>query len=216
MPDFTATWNINVFDAATPTDAARKAWSQMRKPDSTANVFDIADETGNITHIDLQELDEEDDFDEEPCRLCGAVPGTPEYGTVGDGYDGMCPSCADAEEPKEFSVRLAVTVRAYADTTIEALSWEDAVEKAKAIQPREYIFRYDHEDIEGDPIAYLGEGDEYPEHEVDIREEGEPFSWTAVDIVKALAKLAGQPDAIKALEADALIERAKTACTKDA
>lgn len=35
------------------------------------------------------------------CRECGAVPGTAEYGTVGDGYDGLCPSCADkAEEEK--------------------------------------------------------------------------------------------------------------------
>lgn len=39
----------------------------------------------------------EDDNDE-PCRECGAVPGSPGYGTVGDGFDGLCPSCADREE----------------------------------------------------------------------------------------------------------------------
>lgn len=31
------------------------------------------------------------------CESCGAIPGEPDYGTVGDGYDGLCPSCADKE-----------------------------------------------------------------------------------------------------------------------
>jgi hypothetical protein len=39
--------------------------------------------------------------DDDPCTQCGAVPGTEEYGTVGDGFDGLCPSCADAVEPEE-------------------------------------------------------------------------------------------------------------------
>jgi len=39
--------------------------------------------------------------DDEPCCICGAVPGTPEYGTAGDGFDGMCPSCADAADVEE-------------------------------------------------------------------------------------------------------------------
>jgi hypothetical protein len=29
------------------------------------------------------------------CPRCGAVEGTPEWGTVGDGYDGYCPTCSD-------------------------------------------------------------------------------------------------------------------------
>lgn len=41
---------------------------------------------------------EEEDEDEDTCLGCGAVPGTPEYGTVGDGFDGYCPSCADKRE----------------------------------------------------------------------------------------------------------------------
>lgn len=34
----------------------------------------------------------------ESCAECGAVEGTPEWGTVGDGFDGYCPSCADKRE----------------------------------------------------------------------------------------------------------------------
>jgi hypothetical protein len=56
-----------------------------------------------------------------PCRTCGAVPGTPDYGTVGDGYDGLCPSCADKEQAKldaemdAFDARWAAHV-----TTVDA------------------------------------------------------------------------------------------------
>jgi hypothetical protein len=32
------------------------------------------------------------------CLGCGAIEGTEEYGTVGDGFDGYCPSCADKRE----------------------------------------------------------------------------------------------------------------------
>ena len=32
------------------------------------------------------------------CPECSAVEGTEKWGTVGDGYDGYCPSCADKRE----------------------------------------------------------------------------------------------------------------------
>lgn len=37
---------------------------------------------------------------EEPtvCPECGALEGDPEWGTVGDGFDGYCPSCADKRD----------------------------------------------------------------------------------------------------------------------
>lgn len=38
--------------------------------------------------------------DDDTCWKCGAVPGTSAYGTVGDGFDGLCPSCADKEEAR--------------------------------------------------------------------------------------------------------------------
>lgn len=40
-----------------------------------------------------------DDMD--ACTECGAIFGTSEYGPVGDGYDGLCPSCADKAEEKD-------------------------------------------------------------------------------------------------------------------
>ena len=35
------------------------------------------------------------------CPGCGAVEGTAEWGTVGDGFDGYCPSCADQRDHRE-------------------------------------------------------------------------------------------------------------------
>ncbi len=33
-----------------------------------------------------------------PTEGCGAIEGTEKWGTVGDGFDGYCPSCADKRE----------------------------------------------------------------------------------------------------------------------
>ena len=39
------------------------------------------------------------DFEEAcECPGCGAVEGTDDWGTVGDGFDGYCPSCADERD----------------------------------------------------------------------------------------------------------------------
>lgn len=43
----------------------------------------------------LYEVDGEDAV---TCPGCGAVEGEDEWGTVGDGFDGYCPSCADERE----------------------------------------------------------------------------------------------------------------------
>ncbi len=48
------------------------------------------------TGDDLFEID--GDSDVCVCPDCAAVEGEPEWGTVGDGFDGYCPSCADARE----------------------------------------------------------------------------------------------------------------------
>lgn len=47
-------WEIDIF-AQTPKEAAEKAWSHMRHPGSTANVFEVFDQDGNKTHVDLLE-----------------------------------------------------------------------------------------------------------------------------------------------------------------
>ena len=36
--------------------------------------------------------------DAEVCPKCGDFVGSETYGTVGDGFDGLCPSCADKAE----------------------------------------------------------------------------------------------------------------------
>ena len=52
---YVVTWEIDI-DAETPQDAARQAWAAMRAPESTANVFDVLDEAGGCTRVDLEEL----------------------------------------------------------------------------------------------------------------------------------------------------------------
>jgi hypothetical protein len=46
------TWEIDV-EADTPQDAARKALRIQRKRDSIATVFDVTDEAGRTSTIDL-------------------------------------------------------------------------------------------------------------------------------------------------------------------
>ena len=55
MTHYVVTWEIDV-DAETPQDAARQAWELMRAEDSTANVFDVLDEDGECTRVDLEDL----------------------------------------------------------------------------------------------------------------------------------------------------------------
>ena len=55
MKHYVVTWEIDV-DAGTPEEAARQAWAHMRAVDSTANVFDVLDEAGGCTRVDLEEL----------------------------------------------------------------------------------------------------------------------------------------------------------------
>lgn len=119
----------------------------------------------------------------------------------------------DADELKEYDVRIIVTVRAIAEDTILAKSWEDAVEKAGKLDPKDYVYSYERDQgIEGDEMAFLGESGEMQEHEIDLRQDGEPLSWEAVKIVKDLAKLDISDDQAIAN----LIGRAVTACSKGA
>lgn len=53
--------------------------------------------TGEVSgdYFGLVEIDGEEPTE---CPSCGAVEGEPEWGTVGDGADGYCPSCADKRD----------------------------------------------------------------------------------------------------------------------
>lgn len=57
MPDYVVEWRIDI-TAPNPEAAAREAWRHMRRRDSTANVFQVLAETGEMEQIDLQEIDE--------------------------------------------------------------------------------------------------------------------------------------------------------------
>lgn len=47
-------WEIDI-DAESAREAAERALAIQRKSDSTATVFDVVEEDGNVTHIDLEE-----------------------------------------------------------------------------------------------------------------------------------------------------------------
>lgn len=53
------------------------------------------------TLVKLVDLDPEPIHELTVCLDCGAVEGSPEWGTVGDGFDGYCGSCADKREASQ-------------------------------------------------------------------------------------------------------------------
>jgi hypothetical protein len=91
---------------ADPTDASYRASAAERYENFSDGDVDIDEDAvvsvgdgGAYVMAWLWVRDENVMFDEpeEECRACGAVEGTPEWGTVGDGYDGLCATCADKE-----------------------------------------------------------------------------------------------------------------------
>ena len=50
-------WEVDV-DADGPREAAEKALRMQRNPQSTATVFDVMDERGRKTRVDLQETED--------------------------------------------------------------------------------------------------------------------------------------------------------------
>ncbi|MCP4993950.1 MAG: hypothetical protein GY934_09225 [Gammaproteobacteria bacterium] len=55
MPTYNLVWEIEI-DAETPTEAARKALKYQRNPLGQATVFDVFDESGEVTRVDLLDL----------------------------------------------------------------------------------------------------------------------------------------------------------------
>ncbi|RWE85340.1 MAG: hypothetical protein EOS63_01510 [Mesorhizobium sp.] len=121
----------------------------------------------------------------------------------------------DGPETIEFSLRIGVTTRAFYEIEFEAESLENAREHAAMIDPAEYLAHFP-EGIEGDQIGYLRQSDDFTRDdiEIDLRDEGEPFSWEACEIVKKLAALSGQDptgDGVCAIVRQ-LIARAHRSC----
>lgn len=63
-----------------------------------ANGAPILGEASLSHPIDFSNVAEVDGDDPCQCPDCGAIEGEPEWGTVGDGFDGYCGSCADKRE----------------------------------------------------------------------------------------------------------------------
>lgn len=51
---YLVTWEIDIH-ADSPWEAAEEAWNHMREPGSSANVFNVFDENGEKTLVDLEE-----------------------------------------------------------------------------------------------------------------------------------------------------------------
>lgn len=126
----------------------------------------------------------------------------------------------EVEEPdtQTYRVRLMVTARVEAEETFEAIDDEAAAKYVEAINPRDFNYTYDSDyGIEGDEIAFWGyEDDENPEVEVVLAKDGEPLSWEACAITKALAALGDRPDTVldQVGAIAGLIDRARRACVR--
>ena len=51
---YLVTWEMDIY-ADSPWEAAEKAWGHMRHPHSIANYFEVFDQDGKATTIDLEE-----------------------------------------------------------------------------------------------------------------------------------------------------------------
>ncbi|THK33457.1 hypothetical protein EHS39_36215 [Ensifer sp. MPMI2T] len=58
MASYFVTWEIDVFDAASPEEAARIAHEMVRRPDTTATVYKVIEhDAADAVTVDLSELD---------------------------------------------------------------------------------------------------------------------------------------------------------------
>lgn len=53
MAEYLVTWEINIFDAESPEEAAREALRIQRTPQSEATCFIVTDDDGKVSLIDL-------------------------------------------------------------------------------------------------------------------------------------------------------------------
>lgn len=116
---------------------------------------------------------------------------------------------------QEYGARLAVTARIHSGTYYFRASDDEAAAKhVEGLKWRDFSFEYSMDDgVEGDEIAWWWLEDN-PDAEVEIvlKEDGEPFSWTACEIVKELAQIEDLQPGHADLQA--LIDRAKASLLK--
>lgn len=74
-------WEVDIFDAADPQDAAARALAMQRNPDSIATVFRVIVPDGRSCEVDLSEPEDADDLADRDDRreeidLSGSRPST--------------------------------------------------------------------------------------------------------------------------------------------
>lgn len=68
------TWQIDL-DTETPEAAAREAFRIMRKPDTTATVFQVCDAAGGVSVVDLMEETDGEKHTDQPAERAAVRPG---------------------------------------------------------------------------------------------------------------------------------------------
>ncbi|MES0071890.1 hypothetical protein [Mesorhizobium sp. M0058] len=118
----------------------------------------------------------------------------------------------------DFKLRIGVTTRAFYEIEFEEASIDAAIERARSIKASTYASEFEN-GIDGDEIGYLSQADDRDgdETEIDMRTEGEPYSWIACEIVKSLAKVFGVPQSDDSVnnEINRLISEAQRACATE-
>lgn len=140
----------------------------------------------------------------------------------------MADVVASLDEPeavvRKYGIRLWATFRGECDITVEATSFEAAIEAARKLDHNDHNFTFT-DTVEGDQSAQVfGPDDDNPDDddewggdgvEVDMRADGDPFSWTACHITKELAALFDKPQDPECLSiVTNLISEAHRACNK--
>jgi len=64
MQEFHVTWEIDI-TADSPQEAAKRALTIQRDPESSATVFDVTDEAGVTERIDLEDSGGDDCFEQD-------------------------------------------------------------------------------------------------------------------------------------------------------
>lgn len=89
---------------------------------------------------------------------------------------------------KRYWYRVAFTTRAYANEELEASSVEAAIARLREINVADEYGHYNDSGVEGDETITLMDEDGDELAELDMRATGQPFSWTACDLVVEMCK----------------------------
>lgn len=113
---------------------------------------------------------------------------------------------------QQFNVRVYATTRMHAHTSLEAIDMDHAKQLVMLIDPDRLDYELeDQPGVDGDEVAFVELDDgNYDEEQVDIKLDGEPYSWDACELVKELAKV--EPAFTTQEKFNEFIEKARELC----